>query len=364
VKILFFADSCLPIRASTLEERPLGGTETGLIRVAEILARGGDQIFIVTSHAEPNSSDSNYTLGVHYIRSAEVLKLAPYDALVAVKDWKSLLYRIPTKKNYFWTGDGLEQFSNFGIGDKRVVKATTALFAASEWHLRTLTEASGFPASKAVVVGNGVHLPYFEGTEERSEYRLIYTAAPYRGLALLKPIYQLLQERLKDLPLALHIFSGMNVYDTDRPFVGPQLEEFEQIKASFSKLKNVVFHGNVTQQQLAREYLRSKLFLYPATSFETCCITALEALAAGCVPVTSAISALPETVGKAGVLIPGVPGTKEYIEQFVSATCELLTNQQKWQEFSANGIERAKTEFSWEHVAGKMIHEFNRDCKP
>jgi len=354
VKVCFYAAGSIPIHARSLEERPLGGTETGLIRVAEILRERGHEVFVVTSH--PNPEQFNAKEGPFYIREEILRRVVPVDVLVAVQFWRPLFIGIPARRTFFWTGDGYEQFSNWGIGDRRVSSRIEKLFAASTWHARTLVERASFPAERIAVIGNGVHPPYFQGVERRHPHRLIYTSAPYRGLELAAKYFQILR---KDIPdLEFHIFAGLSIYDRDTPFQGPHAENFAVLAKALSQIPGIVLRGNVKQQELAREYMRSALMLYPNIIEETCCITALEAQAAGCPVIASAISALPETVGDGGVVISGEPGSKEYSEALLQAAAKILLRPEVHADLSRRAQERVQRNFTWQHVALRMESAF------
>lgn len=350
MKIGFFAESSIPIHAHTLDERPLGGTETGIIRLAEILQLRGHQVTVYTSHKNPPPSSPRY------LPARQILSGERYDLLVAVQDWRPVYHRLPAERVWFWTGDGPEQFSNFGLGDGRVAARIEKLLAVSSYHADALAQASGFPRAKAHVIGNGVHLPYFQGEEQRKRRSLIYTAAPYRGLALVPGMLLKLQGAFPDLEF--HGYTGMKLYDRDRPFQGPHVALYERIAALMLKIPGVTLHGNVLQSELARGYMRSSIFFYPATVPETCCITAMEAIAAGCVPLTSSIGALPETVADCGVTVPGDPASAEFAEAFAAAAADLLRNDDRWQQLHRRCLDR-RTALSWEQVATRfeaLIH--------
>jgi len=274
-----------------------------------------------------------------------------------MKEWKPAIFNVPADRIFFWTGDGFDQYINLGLGDKRVVTRIEKFLTVSKWQAETVCEKSWFPIDKTAYVGNGVYLPHFQGKEVRIRKRLIYTAAPYRGLALMPQIF--LKTREKHPDAEFHVFSGMAVYDTDRPFQGPHVEDYRRIAAVLQKIPGVFLHGNVTQPVLARELMKSSIFVYPNAIFETCCITAIEAQAAGCPVVASRNSALPETVQNAGILVEGQPVSDEYVDVFVSAVDRLLANDKLWSKLSENALARAKKQFSWEHVVDRMETVFS-----
>lgn len=346
MKIAFYAGNCIPIHANTLEERPLGGTETALIRVSEILSHRGHEVYVFTKMKDPPPSKPNYYF------HGRLLEFGEYDLLVVIQDWNALFYGAHYKKAFFWTGDGWDQYVNYGLGDKRVIRKLDKFIAVSNWQANELCNRSGFPLSKTSIIGNGVHLPYFEGREERIRKRLIFASAPYRGLRFVPDIY--LNLKKKHPELELHVFAGMSVYDTDKPYQGPQVAEAQRLGDILKKIPGVTVHGNVLQKQLAREMMKSSLLIYPNSTFETCCIVALEAQAAGCPVLAGRNSALPESIGGNGILIDGVVGSPEYMKNFINGVDMLLSDDQRWQGMSSNAIKRAQSELGWEHVVNKF----------
>lgn len=347
MKICFYAHSSIPVHARSLEERPLGGTETGLIRVAESLRRRGHEVYVVTAY--PNPLPYNYSDGPVFIPAGALSKIGVVDILVAVQYWRALFLGIPAKKHLFWTGDGYEQFSNWGIGDRRVIEKIDQLCAVSTWHAETLRRTANFPKDKISIVGNGIHPPFFQGSEPRNPLRLIYTSAPYRGLDLAAQYFTILKGEFPDLEF--HIFSGLSIYDRESEYQGPHADRFRVLRDALRKIPGIVLHGNVTQRELAREYMKSAILFYPNTVEETCCITALEAQAAGCPVIASAISALPETVGNGGIVIGGEIGSQRYNEEILQSVRALLTRNELWKKLSEHGRERIFQNYTWDHVA-------------
>ncbi|NLF24281.1 MAG: glycosyltransferase family 4 protein [Deltaproteobacteria bacterium] len=335
------------MHAKSLEERPLGGTETALIRVAEILQQRGHEVTVFTSHRNPPCGP-----GPAYYHLSELQKHPSCDVSIAVQDWWGVFYPIECRKRFYWTGDASDQYMNFGLGDKRIISRIDLLLGVSNWHVQNICGASGFPVEKSHVIRNGVHLPWFEGQEERSPRRLIFTSAPYRGLDLAVGFFRELKKSFEDLEL--HVFAGFDLYDRERPFEGAEKQQFERTKRLCAEVPGVVLHGNLRQRDLAREYMKSGLFFYPVLIPETFCITAIEAQAAGCPVLSSALGGLPETVGDGGLVIHGAPGSKEYNHAFLEGARLMLSDRGVWQRFSEQGQRRARAEFSWEHVVDRL----------
>jgi len=344
MKIGFFAETLIPIHANSIEERALGGTETGVIRLAESLQRLGADVTVFTGLQNPPLSTPKYRHAPEIHRSEE------FDALIVVQNIRPVFFKLPAKKVFFLTGDGPEQFPNIGLGDKRVIERLTGIFTVSEWQKKVLCEASGFPEDKCFYIGNGVHIPYFEGKEERNKKRLMYSSAPYRGLSVAFEIFK--QLFVQDPEFEFHIFSGFDVYNREDKFSGPLVENFKKLEPEIALHPGCFLNGNITQRLLAREYMKSGILFYPNIVDETCCITALEAQAGGCAVIASHRSALPQTVGDAGITLKEKPGTKEHIKESIDAIISISNNLDFYSEKAISRIER---EYSWEHVAQRVI---------
>ena len=338
MKVAIFAGNLIPFHAKSLDERPLGGTETGIIRLAEALQSKGHVVSVFTSLENPPLSKPEYFPLSH------VEKHGPVDIYITVRDWIPLFYKIEAKSRLYWSGDSYDQFANYGMGDHRVIKQTTAFLAVSDWQADQLSKQSGYPREKFWTIRNGIEPTYFEGTETRIRKRLIYSSTPYRGLEHIPSLFETLLKKHPDAEL--HIFSGYAVYDQSD-------QQFAELRSRLQALPNCEIHGNVVQKQLAREMMKSSILCYPCHFEETSCITALEAQAAGCVVLSSFLGALPETVGDSGILIKGQPGTASYSEAFLKAADGLLSNEEIFSQLSQRGLERAK-ESTWMKVAERL----------
>src|SRR4051812_6432685 len=98
MRLVFNASYCIPIHAGILNERPIGGTETGVVRVAEGLARSGHTVHVITSHSQPPASAPGLPV---YLPSAALADIGECDAVIAVQDWRSALIPVRTQRRVF-----------------------------------------------------------------------------------------------------------------------------------------------------------------------------------------------------------------------------------------------------------------------
>jgi len=335
MKFGIYCGNLVPFHGGSLQERALGGTETGVIHLARCLKLLGHEVLVFANITESPADHPDYKC------LAEIQKIRGFDVFISVRDWIPCFYEVDARKSFFWTGDSYDQFPNYGIGDKRVSSKIDGFLAVSSWQADQISARSGFPRQKCFIIRNGVDLQLFEGEEKRSRKRLIYSSTPYRGLASIPAFYQAL--RTKHPELELHVFSGYDVYNRSN-------QEFEELRSQLESLPGCQIHGNILQAKLAREFMKSAILFYPNTFEETSCITAMEAMAAGCVPLSSALGALPETIGDAGVLIEGRPGEDAYNRSFLEAAHQLLSEDAYFNELSSRAKSRAKN-LDWKQVA-------------
>lgn len=356
MKIVFLPQSSIPIEAHTLEQRPLGGIETGIIRLAQALEQIGAKAIVVTSVENPKLSSPLY------VPLRAIQDIGPIDAFVSVREWKPLFVPLQAKKRFLWTGDSYDQPQTMGIGDRRISRQTDGLLLVSEWHREQICSRSHFPKEKSWVLRNGIDLSLFQGTETRTRKRLIYSSTPYRGLQFLPTLFSRIREKHPDSEL--HVFSGMAVYrgvhGENDAHLNHAEKEYRQIAAQLEPIPGVTLHGNVKQSDLAREFMRSSILAYPNTFEETSCITALEAQAGGCAIVSSARGALPETVGDSGILIAGEPGTPAYDDAFVAGVDRLFSDDQLFENLSARALAQAQGN-DWRVRAQEFLEYLGRE---
>lgn len=89
--------------------------------------------------------------------------------------------------------------------------------------------------------------------------------------------------------------------------------------------------------------------MYPTWFYETSCITAMEALAAGLAVVTTPLAALPETLGSYGIFVQGDWTSSDYQDEFVLRVVQSMRMTPESYRNSAR--EHAQKSFSWHGVA-------------
>jgi len=115
----------------------------------------------------------------------------------------------------------------------------------------------------------------------------------------------------------------------------------------------VIFTGQIREQDKAPLYSAATVFTFPSL-YEGFGMTVLEAMACGAPVITSCLSALPEVVGNAGVLVD------PYSEPAISVALEeLLADPERRAELGAQARARSR-DFSWRQVAEQTVQVYER----
>jgi len=141
MKFLFFASHLQPLTAQSAPEN-LPDLESRLLMLARTLVERHQEVVIVTS-------GEGSGVNPRFISPALLEKMTDVDIYISVKDWIPLFHRIPTKRRFLWIPDMTDEFSNIGLGDRRVAGIIDALILSHEKQADRLCDQSGFPREKS-----------------------------------------------------------------------------------------------------------------------------------------------------------------------------------------------------------------------
>jgi len=141
---------------------------------------------------------------------------------------------------------------------------------------------------KTCVIKNAIYPIDIVKKKFNGEVYLIYHTTPHRGLELLTVVFERIL--LEKTNVFLKIFSSFEIYgwmEKDR--------EYSPLYNHLKNLKNVDYHGSVSNNQIREELLKSHIFAYPNIWPETSCLSAIEAMSAQNLLVLPDFAALKET---------------------------------------------------------------------
>jgi 2-polyprenyl-3-methyl-5-hydroxy-6-metoxy-1,4-benzoquinol methylase/glycosyltransferase involved in cell wall biosynthesis len=229
------------------------------------------------------------------------------------------------------------------------------IFCLSKWHRDYFLSVYPFlDPEKVVVSRNGILIERFPCAEHAKENKLIYTSSGNRGLELLLDLFPRIREKVPDVEL--EVYYGFNVWKSAARNSPDEMAQIERIEQKMKNTPGVITMGRENQQGLAKAWLQAKVWAYPTWFTETYCISALEAQAAGAVPVTTNLAALGETVQSGFLLSP--PLNEEYNKDFVDSVVELLTDEEERQKHVKIGREAAE-KLTWSSLALDWRKQFD-----
>ena len=213
----------------------------------------------------------------------------------------------------------------------KIAKKANHFIAVSKASKRDLIKILDIPEERISVIYEGVNHEKFYPLNKHEKFVVGYVG----GLGKRKNI-EVLLEAARKLENIIFKIAGK----------GPEKERLESI-AKKLKLKNVEFVGFIPEDKLNEFYNSLELFVFPSL-YEGFGLSVLEAMACGCLIISSNRGSLPEIVGKAGILIN--PNTNEIV-----IAIEKIRRDKKLQEYMRKeGIKQAK-KFCWRKCAEETL---------
>lgn len=211
------------------------------------------------------------------------------DYLIVSRFLSNLVYYDNILNVYLWVHDVLPQVEkNSPLFQTHPLKFR-GLITLSNWHADYVTKRVGVPRSLVQVSRNAIYTERFTQEKvEKQPFRFIYMSDAFRGLGYLLNMLPTIKERYAQTEL--HIFTRLE-HLTD------------EWKAKIGELPYVHLHPRLKQSEISVELLKSDVWLYPTDFEETYCISALEAMAAGCLVATTRLAGLITTVADRGITV-------------------------------------------------------------
>ncbi len=241
---------------------------------------------------------------------------------------------------------------------RRAVRAADRVIAVSQATRADLIELVSADASKIDVIPHGCD-PFFlervepqELAEIRSKYSLdrpfllsVGNIKPHKNLKRLLQAFGLLSSDYPDLELII---------------AGGKLEthaELEAVCRSCNIERRVRALGFMPKPELRGLYNLARIFVFPSL-YEGFGLPPLEAMACGTPVVASRSSAIPEVIGRAGLLV-----NPFRVDSIAEAIRSLLENEAFRKALGVQGRRRART-FDWDETARRVLEVYRSVASP
>ena len=194
------------------------------------------------------------------------------------------------KPNVLWLHDTWDDPEVQHLKEQESRDRFAKLVFVSNYQLATYNLALGVPYQNAIVLRNAID-PIEYKEKDKDVVRIIYHTTPHRGLNLVVAAVKAIAEEMGD-KIHLDVYSSFEAYgwkERDKPYE----DLFEEIRQH----PNMTYHGFQSNDVVRKALQEAHIFAYPSVWPETSCISAIEAMSAGCEVVCPNFAALPETTG-------------------------------------------------------------------
>lgn len=296
---LFICKGLKPFNVSTIDNSPLGGTESALIYLMKSLAKYHQKIFFSSEHL--TKDESNEIIQIN-LTNLEDLKSSEIDIIIYIgvpSFINELWNKFRKKPIVYWISHAANQKSLQPLFNKDNTQNLRKIMFLSDWQRKDFIKKFNLDEKKTFNIDYGISFEFqemFKNFEDFKDAKKnnngIYSSTPYRGLkVLLATDYFIKKKNFK-----IEVFSSMIISkESDNPYT--KLYNSLKRKDIFS------YRGNTNKKELAESYRDKSFLFYPSTFAETFCSTTLDALASGCEVVTTDFGCLKETCMGYGVFM-------------------------------------------------------------
>ncbi len=341
-RIIFFCGKAYePWGPPSLNTTGIGGSETAVVEIARRFAVDGWRVDVY--------NEAGRYEGIHEgVGYWDLKRLGSGERCEVLAVWRNpALHALPVegRVRLLWVHD-----LNYGPEAKEAIGKWDAVLGVSAWHARMLSAYYGI--TNADYVPNGVNLERFDPSIKKVGWRCVYASSADRGLLTLLSLWPRIVEN--EPGAELHVAYGWQTFD--RMAAGrPDMQAFKAaVMQRLETTPQVVWRDRLGQAELAKLYGESYAWLYPTNFLEVSCISAMEAMAGGAVPVVTRCGALPETIGNAGVLVdiprsafPAQPTSPAWQDNYVNMARAILADPNLRNPMAIAGRNRAK-ELTWD----------------
>ncbi len=348
---MFCGATATPWGHRSIEKGGVGGSETAVIRMSTELAKLGWGVEVY-GFMEPE--DEGLHAGVNWLPYWRFPGKDSFDIFIS---WRTPYVSLAhAEARYIWLHD-VQMAEHWRPEELRAVDQVMVL---SEAHRRN---CSFIPDEKVLLTGNGLDPSFFQRPDNQP-HALIYASCPSRGLHLLLPHWRSILKRFPDA--TLDIYYGFTPHFLESMRTRANLQEVYQTVNSHLSLPGIRWHGMRPQADLSLAFHRAGIFAYPCSFAEISCITAMQAQAAGAIPVTTNYWALEETVQhgvKVDTMGKPIEARGAIMENWLAELLELMGDEKRQKEIRKKMIPWAREKFLWSEVAKQWDQAFRDKLK-
>ena len=270
-------------------ETSISGSEYMAINMGKELTKIGYRVIMFGFFENDDTDYQGIYDGIQYIDESYFPEFSlkyVIDYLIISRHVSNLVYYDNIKNVYLWVHDVLPIFRNHSSRQIHT-KKFKGIITVSQWQKDFIKQKLGINDSSFILSRNAIYVDRFLTSTPKIPFRFIYTSDATRGLRHLIHMIPKIKERYPLTTLA--IFTKIEFIEED-------------LLETIQSIDYITLNKRVSQDVISHEMLKSDVWLYPTDFEETYCISALEAMAAGCLVATVKYAGLQYIVGNRGIM--------------------------------------------------------------
>ena len=342
--------SLVPFDETSLSQG-IGGAQTWCISLAEQLACMSHDVVVLAQCCCKHFSNNVLWIplskvlqnGGHFFIS--YLDKMNFDVILVSRPTQSLLEMVNSIHSnvyvvYHGTKEGVTTYCE-ALKSRNIRK----IVALTSWHRKYMISEMGISENKIEVIPNGIRMEDFMylDAEHDVDHTILWSSEPLRGLNVLT---QSLLPNLKKYISDIKVDVALPLY----------------VKADFID-NDINYLGHLSKHDLYSNMNRHAVWFYPSIYRETFCITAIETVMCGNMPVLPVLYG-PEDIfggfGKVGMANDFVESYDDAVEEATDKICDAILN---YKEPSKIRLRRdlkkfVASNFTWSMVADRYVRIF------
>lgn len=336
MKILFFRETeCRDLNPILASKIGMGATETCVISLAEELAKT-NEIKVVCPCTAGFYEKVEYINFKSYLEILIILEFWKPDVFIVVGNPSIIFQHLKNIKSkiIFWQHNHPLEMLRFNM--KILFENNIRVVLPS---IEAADNASDLYKYKTHGIYNGVRKVFFNTSEKKIKNKIAYSGSFIRT----KGLYELLKVAHKIPECSINLCGSFNMY-------GYEDTEYKNGCELLINQKNINILGALGPQFLAKELSSAELVICnPQANKETCCVSALEAMACGTAVLSSENSIIAPIIKKGGKTF-----TNNHLDLEIKA---LMTEDTKIK--LAESGKNFVSNLSWDKISLQWIEYFN-----
>lgn len=268
------------------------------------------------------------------------------DYLIVSRFISNLVYYDNIFNVWLWVHDVLPHVEKNSPLFQTHAQKFRGIIVLSKWHRDYVLKHVGMPEYMSILSRNAIYNERFLSLkyEEKVPFRFIYMSDAFRGLHYLVDMLPKIKEKYPQT--TLQVYTRIEHVD-------------EQLMNKMKELDYIDVKPRISQELISKELMKSDIWLYPTDFEETYCISALEAMASGCLVATVKYAGLIDTVGDRGIMCESPISDKKNQEELLKKLFFVLDNPSIKQRYIDKAREWAMAQ-TYKNLAKEWVEMFKK----